>query len=48
MRSNARFWGICISVLGLGILLASFLPEVARYVLLSILTVAAGILFLCA
>ncbi len=46
MHANARFWGITVSALGLGILLAFFLPETALVVLEALVIITAGCLFL--
>ena len=48
MRAGGRFVGICLSFLALGILLAAFLSETARAVLLALLMIASLCLFLCA
>ncbi len=48
MRGGSRFLGICLSLLALGILLATFLSETARAVLLALLMIASLCLFLCA
>ncbi|MBR6529918.1 MAG: hypothetical protein IKT43_00680 [Clostridia bacterium] len=47
MRSATRFWGITVSALGLGILLAFFLPETVLVVLEAVIIITAGCLFLC-
>lgn len=48
MRIPARVWGLTVSALGLGILLAFFLPETVLVVLEALVIVTAGCLFLCA
>ena len=46
MRGVSRFWGITVSALGLGILLAFFLPETVLVVLEALVIITAGCLFL--
>lgn len=44
MRAG-RFWGITVCALGVGILLAFFLPESILVVLEALVIITAGILF---
>ncbi len=46
MKYTGRFWGITVSALGAGILLALFLPEGVLVVIEALVIILAGILFL--
>lgn len=46
MKNKYGVWGVTVSALGLGILVAFFLPESVLVVIEAIVIVTAGILFL--
>lgn len=46
MKARARIWGIAVSALGVGVLLAFFLPESVLVVIEAVVIVTAGCLFM--